>query len=116
MPEPILISIAAALAGRGVTSLYEVVRKKFANRPAAIAALEGASDKAADSPEVGVLAEHLADASSDDPRFREQLVATWNAAQVDQSATGGAVNNQVSGEVAGNVLQTRDINGNVSFG
>ena len=32
MPEPILVSIAAALAGKGASALYGVVKKKFTAR------------------------------------------------------------------------------------
>ncbi|MFC5286717.1 hypothetical protein ACFPM7_06610 [Actinokineospora guangxiensis] len=116
MPEPFLISIAAALAGRGASSLYELVKTKLANRPAATAALESAKGKPADSPEVVVLADHLQQATAEEPGFRDQLTATWNASKVDQTASSGGVTNTISGDISGSALQTRDINGNVSFG
>lgn len=116
MPEPILISIAAALAGRGVGSLYELVKNKLAARPAAVAALEAAKDKPEDSAEVSALAAQLAAATDADPAFGDQLVATWNAAQVEQNASTGSVTNNVSGDVSGSVVQTRDIHGDISFG
>jgi hypothetical protein len=116
MPEPILISIAAALAGRGASSLYELVKNKLANRPTAIAALESAKGKPEDSPEVVVLADHLHQATTEDPGFRDQLTTTWNASQVDQNASTGGVANTISGDISGNALQARDIEGNVSFG
>lgn len=42
MPEPILVSIAAALAAKTATSLYELVTGKFVGREDAEAALEAA--------------------------------------------------------------------------
>lgn len=116
MPEPILISIAAALAGKGATALYELAKSKLAGRPSANAALEAVKGHAADSPEVGALADHLASAADEDPQFRERLIAAHAAAGVEQSGSTGAVNNQISGTVSGNVLQARDVHGNITFG
>ena len=110
MPEPILVTIAAALAGKSVGNLYDLVRKKFADRKQAVAALEAARGTAPDSPEVHVLSEHLAEATTD-PTFAATLYATW--AQL--SATSGGVVNQASGTVHGNLVQARDIKGNITF-
>src|SRR5256885_16323754 len=90
MPEPILIAIAAALAGKSVGNLYDLVRKKFANRKQAAAALEAAKGTAPDSPEVQALTEHLTQAAAEDPAFAEQLRTTWQASD-------GAVINVMSG-------------------
>jgi hypothetical protein len=111
MPEPILVTIAAALAGKSVGNLYDLVRKKFADRKQATAALEAARGTAPDSPEVHTLSEHLAEAATTDPAFAATLQATW--AQLSAS-TGGVVN-QVSGTVHGNLVQARDIQGNITF-
>lgn len=116
MPEPIMISIAAAVAGKGASSLYELVKSKLADRRSAAAALSAAEGRPADSVEVGVLAGHLDAVADEDPQFHERLVAAFTATRAEQSATTGGVNNQISGTVAGNVVQARDINGNVSFG
>ena len=51
MPEPILVSIAAALATKSATSLYDLVKRKFTGRKEAVAALEAADGTAPDSPE-----------------------------------------------------------------
>lgn len=112
MPEPILVSIAAALAAKSATSLYELVRRKFAGRKEAVAALEAADGAAPDSPEVAAVADHLATASAEDPAFGIELRNTWQ--QV--SASQGGVVNQITGNITGKVVQARDVEGGISFG
>ncbi|HEX2134001.1 MAG TPA: hypothetical protein VHH15_20845 [Actinophytocola sp.] len=112
MPEPFLISIAAALTGKAVTGLYEFVRQKFSSDPAATRTLEAAAGADPDSPEVTALGEELARAEAEDPEFATELRTRWRDVSVQQR---GAVNNQVSGTVSGNVVQARDIQGGISF-
>jgi hypothetical protein len=114
MPEPILVSIAAALATKTVQSVYELVKKKFAGRKEAKAALEAAEGKPADSPEVLALAGHLERTEAEDPQFATELRQRWNSLSVQQ-ADHGSVNNQISGTVRGNVVQAQDIQGGISF-
>jgi hypothetical protein len=114
MPEPVLVAIAAALAGKAVTSLYDVVKKKFSGRKEAAAALEAAQGAAPDSPQVHALAAELSRAEAEDPQFGTELRQLWNSVSVQQ-ADHGAVNNQISGTVTGNVVQARDIQGGISF-
>ena len=114
MPELILIEIAAALAAKTAESVYELVRRKFRTRKQALAALEAADGAAKDSPQVIALAEELATAEAYDPRFSEQLRAQWAAVQ--GQASGGSVANSISGTVTGNVVQARDITGDITFG
>lgn len=111
MPEPILVSIAAALAAKSATSLYEVVKRRFADRKEAEAALEAVGGAPSDSPEVAALATHLAAAETDDPTFGVELRRTWQ--QV--SASRGGVVNQITGNVSGKVVQARDIKGGISL-
>lgn len=115
MPEPALISIAAALASRTVIGLYKLVKEKFADDHLATAALEAAEGAAGDSPEVRELSEKLAGAESADPEFAERLRAEWERAGGALHAESGGVINDVSGDVQGNVLQARDIHGDISF-
>ena len=114
MPEPVLVAIAAALAGKVATSLYELVKQKFSGNPEAELALESAEGTAPDSPEVVVLAEELAGAERADPAFGTDLRAEW-ARSVEQHADHGGVTNSVTGNVTGKVVQARDIQGGVSF-
>jgi hypothetical protein len=113
MPEPVLVSIAAALAGKTVMSLYDLVKKKFGARAEAKAVLEAAEGAAPDSAEVKALAVELERTAAGDREFSEELRSLWASTQ--QHADNGAVNNQISGNVSGKVVQARDIEGNVSF-
>jgi hypothetical protein len=114
MPEPILVAISAALAGKAVTSLYDLVKKKFGARKEAIAALDAAKGAAPDSTEVQVLAAELERAEAADPQFSRELRELWRSVSVRQ-ADHGAVINEISGNVSGKVIQARDIQGGVSF-
>ncbi|WP_018685799.1 hypothetical protein [Actinokineospora enzanensis] len=115
MPEPVLVSIAAALAAKTVTSLYDLVKKRFADSPDAAAALAAAEGAAEDSPQVAALAGELERTEREDPRFAEELRSRWSVESSRQVADHGGVVNQITGNVSGKVLQARDIEGGVSF-
>ena len=114
MPELMLIEIAAALAAKATELLYELVRNKFKGRKQALEALDAANGAAPDSPQVIKLAEELAMAEAYDEQFKEQLRREWTTIKAEASDSGVA--NSISGTVTGNVLQTRDIHGNITFG
>jgi len=115
MTDPILISIATALAGRAATSLYDLVKKKFAGDSKAATALEAAADAPEGSAPVRDLAAELERAEQADSGFREALRAEWDRVSLTQNAQSGGVTNQITGQVTGKVIQARDIHGNVSF-
>jgi hypothetical protein len=108
MPEPVLISIAAALASRSIVGLYKLVKAKFAHDPEATAVLEAAEGAGDGSPEVKQLQDRLTAARDTDPVFAEQLRREW------ERGSGGVVNT-ISGTVSGKVVQARDIHGDISF-
>ena len=111
MPDPILVSIAAALAAKTATSLYDLVKRQFAGRKEAEAALDAAEVRRTDSPDVTALAAHLATEETDDPRFGEEMRRIWQ----HTTATQGGVVNQITGNVSGKVVQARDITGDIKF-
>lgn len=115
VPDPILLSIAGALAARAATGLYELVKKKFAGNRDAEAALDAAEGAPEGSQQVQELAAALDTAEREDPDFAEALRTEWEQVSVHQQAESGGVTNQVSGTVHGNVVQARDIQGNISF-
>ncbi|WP_285479495.1 hypothetical protein [Amycolatopsis sp. NBRC 101858] len=96
MPEPILVAIAAALAAKSATSLYDLVRRKFAKDPASTAALEAAMTAPDDPQPVKALAERLHRAESDDKAFADALRTEWHRLP-DTERTHGGVHNQVTG-------------------
>jgi hypothetical protein len=109
MPEPVLVAIAAALAGKAVQSFYDFVRTKISGRRQAVAALEAAEGKPADSPEVQVLAAELE--RIDDPQFQTELRERWDSVQ---TADNGSVINNISGTVT-KAVQARDIHGTINL-
>lgn len=111
VPDPILVSIAAALAAKSATSLYDLVKRRFTSRKEAETALEAAAGAPPDSPEVTALATQLAAEETEDPAFGIELRHTWQ--QI--SASQGGVINQITGNVTGKVVQARDIEGGISF-
>ncbi len=94
-----------------MTSLYELVKRKFADRREAAAALEAASGAAPDSPEVAALAAHLAAAEAENPKFGLEVWHTWRQVGADHSG----VVNQITGNVFGKVVQARNIEGGIRF-
>jgi hypothetical protein len=114
MPEPVLISLAAALAARSVIGLYKLVKDKFSGDPEATAVLEAAEGAAEDSAEVRALATRLSTAEAKDPEFAQRLRREWAQAPSNRAETGG-VANTLSGTVSGKVVQARDVHGNISF-
>lgn len=115
MAEPILVAIAAALAGKGASSLYELVRRKFGRNEEAVEALEAARGAAPESDAVVVLSERLESAEREDPEFAAKLRTLWQDLSVHQRVDGPGVANHISGGNSGQVAQARDIQGGVSF-
>jgi hypothetical protein len=115
MPEPVLISIAAALASRSVISLYKLVKDKFSDDREATAVLEAAEGAAEDSAEMKKLREKLAGAEVADPVFAQRLRQEWERVGAGHHAQAGGVVNSVTGNVSGKVVQARDIHGNISL-
>jgi hypothetical protein len=114
MPEPVLVAISAALAGKAVTSLYDFVRTKLAARREAVAALEAAEGAAENSLEVQTLATELEKAEQADPVFGRQLREQWQT--LVQQASQGNVNLNISGDLSNaKVVQTHNLHGDITF-
>lgn len=112
MPEPVLVTIAASLASRAFAGLYALVRAKFADDPEATAALTAAEGAAPDSPQVAALSEVLRRAEAEDRPFGERLRREHERVTVRQT---GRVNNHVTGNPTGPVVQAGEINGGITF-
>jgi hypothetical protein len=115
MPEPILISIAAALAAKSVHSVYDLVKRKFHDRKEARAALVAAEGKAPESAEVRALAAELERAAAADPQFATELRHQWQSFTAQHTGH-RSVNNDVSGTVNGQAVQARTIKGGINIG
>lgn len=115
MPDPILTSIATALATKAASGLFDLVKRKFASSKPADDALKAAQDEPGNGLVIEDLVQRLADAERDDPEFSAALRSEWQNYVVSQQASQGGVNNQISGSVSGKALQAGDIDGDVSF-
>lgn len=123
MTDPVTIGIASALAGKAaeaflsggssaLAGLYRFVRDRFASDRKASRALQRAQDDPQDA-RVQLLAEELQRLAADDPAFAEQLDELWEQASTELHAETGGVVNNVSGTVSGNVVQARDVHGDI---
>ena len=127
MVDPLLVSIAAALAGKtaaaaasggaaALRALVDLVKKKFDRDPEAADALRAAQSEPDRHDRVETLSVALSRAAQDDPEFAQRMLTLWNRATNELRADHGSVVNQISGTVSGHVVQARDITGGVSFG
>ena len=107
MTDPIWMSVATALATKAAGSLFDLVKKRFSKNPERARALESASGAAADSAEVGTLAEALAATEREEPGFGAELRAAMTKVDV----------RNVVGPVTGNVVQIAgDMTGDLNMG
>ncbi|MFC0431233.1 hypothetical protein [Kutzneria buriramensis] len=125
--DPIMTTIAAALAKEAVTSgkqalgkLLERVKERFAKDPGSEIVLASAQENPDDTKWVDALARVLDRTGEADPEFAAELRELWAAAKpevhsVEQTASGHGVNNSnsISGKVIGNVVQAYKITGDI---
>lgn len=120
MSDPILVAIAAAIAGKTASTLYELVKRRFSGDKAAADTLEAAQGSEPDSAEVHALAGKLSEAEDSDNAFATSLRTTWKSTQENvsgsQSGTSGGVANQMLGGSANTLIQMRDHNGDLNIG
>ena len=131
MTDPIISSVAAAVAaaattaiadgGRAlITKLAALLRERSQREVAgqsALAAVEQTTLAAVEqNPQDAVatqrLAELLDQRMRDDPVFAHRLRELW---EDTTSTASGQVANTVSGEVRGSVIQARDVHGGITF-
>ncbi|ALG09651.1 hypothetical protein [Kibdelosporangium phytohabitans] len=110
MRQPTSMAISATLAEGKLPAFQHFVRSRIIGHERALAALDAAEGKSADSPEVRVLAAELE--RIHDVPFQTELRARWDSIQ---HATRSGTVNEISGTVYGKVVQARDIHGDLSF-
>jgi hypothetical protein len=126
MPDEVTMAIVTAIAAKaaevtaggvktGVSALFRLIRARFGPGTDESAALASALAHPEDEAGRLELAHALRNVMAADPQFAAQVLAGWRAATSELAAEGGSVVNQFSGH-AGNVLQVRDIGGDVRFG
>jgi hypothetical protein len=95
-------------------SLGSVVRRLFGRQSTSVEAVKRLDERPGDADAIRALAHALVADSSRDPQAAAQL-RRWLADARQTIAMDDHVTNTVSGNVSGNVLQARDIHGNVTF-
>jgi hypothetical protein len=120
MVDPIMMSMASALAGKAAEAavdggktawgaLVRTVRTRFAGDKTAAAALELAEAQPRDPARVQELAVILERIAARDSEFRASVAALWPRASAELAASEGGVINNVSGTVSGHLIQARDL-------
>ena len=120
MADEIMLSVAAALAGKAAEaafqgarsawgSLVRLVRDRLAGDETAVAVLEQAQAHPADQAAVERLALALERAATADAEFGVWVRDLWPRARVELSARDGGVVNASSGTVGGHLVQARDL-------
>ncbi len=128
-PDPVISSVAAAIAGRAAdaavqggkqacAALLRLVRERFGHGTKASAALEAAQDNPEDPDAVALVASALERLAANDAAFAAQLRELWAKASLELSATEGSVANVATGSVGGHLMQARDVHveGGLHFG
>jgi hypothetical protein len=95
-------------------SLSSVVRRLFGRRSTSVEAVKRLGERPGDTDSIRALAQALVDDSSRDPQAAAQL-RHWIASAQETMAADQRVTNTITGDVPGNALQARDIQGNITF-
>jgi hypothetical protein len=95
-------------------NLTSVVRRAFGRRSTSVEAAKRLGERPGDADSIRALAEALIADSARDPQGAAQVrhwVVRAERALVDE----GRISNTVTGDVHGNVVQARDIHGDITF-
>ena len=95
-------------------SLTSVVRRLFGRQSTSVEAARRLGERPGDADSIKALAQALVDDSRRDPQAAAQL-RHWLVAAEQTLAQDNRVINTISGDVHGNVLQARDIRGDITF-
>lgn len=126
MPEPITMSIAAALVGGVsaalsdgtralVTKLGSLVRERLRRNASDDDLLESMLRAPPDDTSVRRLAELLDQRMREDPQLAGELRSAWREVAAAMEAEPDSVANRVNGPVHGSVVQARDVQGGITF-
>jgi hypothetical protein len=129
MADPVMSSIAAAVAGKAADAamqggksacavLVRLIRERFGRGTDASATLEAARENPDDQAARAGVASALELLAASDAGFAVQLRELWAQASLELSATQGGVANSATGSVGGHLMQARDLHveGGLHFG
>jgi hypothetical protein len=120
MTEPIMLSVASAVAGRAteaavdasktaLNALVRLVRERLGRSKPGQRAIQRADAAPENRAFVEELAQALEDAASADLGFAVQVRLLWPQAQTELHAQQGGVINTSTGTVGGHLVQARDM-------
>jgi len=120
MSDPIMISVASALATRAGeaiadsgkaawAALVRLVRRRMGHDPASAAALATAMAAPENGNSIQALASALERIAADDAEFGARLRTLWRQSSAGLSAHDGGVVNSVPGRIGGHLIQARDL-------
>lgn len=126
MADPVMIAIAATLAGKATQGLLtgarsawgvllNLIKDHAGDDPIVDAALTAAQNHPEDQSRIDLLGEVLERHAQRDPAFDDQLRSLWEQAQPELHAEHGGTINDISGTVSGHVVQARDVHGGITF-
>ncbi len=129
MPDPVMSSVAAAVAGKvaeaaiqggqtACAALFRLVRERFGRGTAASAALEAARADPDDEGAVREVAVALERLAREDTAFDVRVRELWGQASAELSASEGGVINSATGSVGGHLMQAKEVHvqGGLHFG
>jgi hypothetical protein len=129
MPDPVISSIATAVAGKAAelavqggkdacAALIRLVQERLRHDKQAVTALEAARRRPKDQTAVENLTLTLERVAATDPGFATRLHELWPRAEAELSAAEGGVVNSATGSVGGHLMQARDVRveGGLHFG
>jgi hypothetical protein len=119
--DPIMLSIASAVAGKAaetvteggksaLAALVRLIRGRLRGNSAATRALESAPGTSADQSAVHALTRALEQAATADPEFAAHIRELWPQVRTEISAQDGGTVNTSTGTVGGHLIQARDLN------
>lgn len=126
MTDELVVAVAVAVTKGAIDGLTEggraafaalvrVVRRKLGDSSASVLA-DDADPARSDEARVAALRLALETELAQDPAFAAGVARLWAEVDAQRLAGEGNVTNQISGSVAGNAVQARDVQGGISFG
>jgi len=129
MADPLMLSIASAVAGKAaetaaeagktaLAALVRLVRKRLGRNETTAGVLGSAQAAPEDPAAIGSLALALQQVAAADGEFAAQIRALWPEVRAELSVREDQVVNSSTGTVAGHLIQARDLHvqGNLQLG
>lgn len=125
MPDPLVLAIATAAAGKGVETLisdgrsavgalFRMIRDRLGRSGAPSSELDQVVAHPADVDRRDELVRVLSSEIAGDPEFADELRRRWQLARAEIDASVGGVRNEFNGSAA-TVIQARDITGGIAI-